>query len=104
MCGSNRVQSIQPSPIRKIIDLAESRPDIIGLHAGEPDFPTPSHIVEAACRAIREGHTHYTHGAGMLELREAISRKLRSENGIDADPQTQITVTAGGYGAIFAIT
>lgn len=40
----------------------------------------------------------------MLELREAISRKLRSENGIEADPRTEITVTAGGYGAIFAIT
>jgi len=99
---SRRVQSIEPSPIRRIIDLAETRPDIIGLHAGEPDFPTPKHIVEAGSRALDEGYTHYTHGAGILQLREAISRKLLEENGIEANPKTEITVTAGGFAAIFA--
>jgi aminotransferase len=99
---SKRVQSIEPSPIRKIIDLAETRPDIIGLHAGEPDFPTPKHIVDAGSRALDEGYTHYTHGAGLLQLREKISRKLLGENGIVADPKTEITVTTGGFAAIFA--
>lgn len=102
MSVSKRVQSIEPSPIRKIIDLAETRPDIIGLHAGEPDFPTPKHIVEAGSRALDDGYTHYTHGAGLLQLREAISRKLLEENGIEANPKTEITVTAGGFAAIFA--
>ena len=101
---SKRVQSIEPSPIRKIIDLSESRSDIIGLHAGEPDFTTPSHIVEAGVRSLRDGYTHYTHGAGILQLREAIARKLHGENGIEANPKTEITVTAGGFAAIFAIT
>jgi aspartate/methionine/tyrosine aminotransferase len=101
---SKRAQSIEPSPIRKIIDLSESRPDIIGLHAGEPDFTTPSHIVEAGVRSLRDGYTHYTHGAGILQLREAIARKLLEENGIEANPKTEITVTAGGFAAIFAIT
>jgi len=104
-CGklsvSRRVQSIEPSPIRKIIDLAETRPDIIGLHAGEPDFPTPKHIVEAGSRALDDGYTHYTHGAGLLQLREAISRKLLEENGIEANPKTEISVTTGGFAAIF---
>lgn len=104
MHTSKRVQSIEPSPIRKIIDLSESRPDIIGLHAGEPDFTTPSHIVEAGVRSLRDGYTHYTHGAGILQLREAIARKLHGENGIEANPKTEITVTAGGFAAIFAIT
>jgi aspartate/methionine/tyrosine aminotransferase len=99
---SKRVQSIEPSPIRKIIDLAEARPDIIGLHAGEPDFPTPRDIVEAGSRALDDGYTHYTHGAGILQLREAISRKLLEENGIEANPKTEITVTVGGFAAIFA--
>jgi len=99
---SKRVQSIEPSPIRKIIDLAETRPDIIGLHAGEPDFPTPKHIVEAGSRALEDGYTHYTHGAGTLQLREAISRKLLQENEIEANPKTEITVTAGGFAAMFA--
>jgi len=102
--ASRRVQSIEPSPIRKIIDLSESRPDIIGLHAGEPDFATPKRIVEAGSRALQEGYTHYTHGAGLLQLREAISRKLLEENGIEADPRTEVTVTAGGFAAIFAAT
>jgi aminotransferase len=99
---SKRVQSIEPSPIRKIIDLAETRPDIIGLHAGEPDFPTPKHIVEAGSRALGDGYTHYTHGAGLLQLREEISRKLLEENGIESNPKTEITVTTGGFAAIFA--
>jgi len=99
---SRRAQSIQPSPIRKIIDLSESRPGIIGLHAGEPDFGTPKRIVDAGTRALQEGYTHYTHGAGLLELREAISRKLLEENGIEADARTEVTVTAGGFAAIFA--
>ena len=102
MSVSKRVQSIEPSPIRKIIDLAETRPDIIGLHAGEPDFPTPKHIVEAGSRALGDGYTHYTHGAGLLQLREEISRKLLEENGIESNPKTEITVTTGGFAAIFA--
>ena len=102
MSVSKRVQSIEPSPIRKIIDLAEARPDIIGLHAGEPDFPTPRDIVEAGSRALDDGYTHYTHGAGILQLREAISQKLLEENGIEANPKTEITVTVGGFAAIFA--
>jgi aspartate/methionine/tyrosine aminotransferase len=77
-------------------------PGIIGLHAGEPDFPTPKHIVEAGSRALHDGYTHYTHGAGLLQLREAISRKLLEENGIEANPKTEITATAGGFAAIFA--
>ena len=101
---SGRVHSIEPSPIRKIIDLSESRPGIIGLHAGEPDFATPKRIIDAGSRALQEGYTHYTHGAGLLKLREAISRKLLEENGIEADPRTEVTVTAGGFAAIFAAT
>lgn len=102
MRTSKRVSLIEPSPIRKIIDLFESRPEIIGLHAGEPDFATPKHIIKAGDRALQEGYTHYTHGAGLLQLREAISQKLRKDNGIEADPKTEITVTAGGFAAIFA--
>lgn len=77
-------------------------PDVIKLHAGEPDFETPKHVVEAGCQALREAYTHYTHTAGMLQLREAISRKLLEENGIEANPKTEITVTNGGIAAIFA--
>ena len=55
---------------------------MIGLSAGEPDFVTPAPINEAAMQAIREGFTHYTENAGMLELRQAIVRKFEQDNGL----------------------
>lgn len=58
--------------------------DVISLSAGEPDFDTPAPIVEAAHRALREGHFHYTPNAGIPELREAIAHKLQTQNGLAA--------------------
>ncbi|MCW3993539.1 MAG: pyridoxal phosphate-dependent aminotransferase [Candidatus Bathyarchaeota archaeon] len=99
---STRVNSIETSPIRKLIDMVDKIPNVIGLHAGEPDFDTPMHIIEAAKKALNEGHTHYTHTAGLPELREAIAEKLLKENNIKADPETEITVTVGGFAALFS--
>ena len=59
---------------------------VIGLSAGEPDFDTPHEISEAAVKAIRDGFTHYTNNAGILELREAICSKLARDNGIQYEP------------------
>ena len=57
--------------------------DVIALSAGEPDFPTPAPVVEAAHQALRDGRFGYTPNAGIPELREAIAQKLRDENGIE---------------------
>lgn len=99
---SKRVNSIETSPIRNLIDMVDKIPDVIGLHAGEPDFDTPMHIREAAKNALEEGYTHYAHTAGLLELREALAEKLLKENNIKADPETEITVTAGGFAALYS--
>ncbi len=99
---SARVNSTETSPIRKLIDMADRTPNVIGLHAGEPDFDTPIHIREAAKKALNEGYTHYTHTAGLPELREAIAEKLLKENNIKADSETEITVTVGGFAALFS--
>ncbi len=99
---SIRVNSIKTSPIRKLIDMVNEIPNVIGLHAGEPDFDTPAHIRESAKKALDEGYTHYTYTAGLPELRAAIAEKLMKENNIRADPETEITVTVGGFAAIFA--
>jgi aspartate/methionine/tyrosine aminotransferase len=99
---STRVNSIETSPIRRLIDMVDKIPNVIGLHAGEPDFDTPAHIREAAKKALDEGYTHYTYTAGLPELREAIAEKLMKENHIKADPETEITVTVGGFAAIFS--
>ncbi len=87
------------SKIREIMHLAMDMPDAIHLEVGEPGFPTPEHIVEAACAAAKAGFTKYTPNAGVSSLREAIVDKLRKCNGIEASIDN-VTVTAGGVCAI----
>ncbi|HJQ28518.1 MAG TPA: pyridoxal phosphate-dependent aminotransferase [Rubrobacter sp.] len=74
--------------------------EIIHLEIGEPDFDTPAHVVEAGCRALREGHTHYTPTAGIPELREAIAGDVGRSRGIDVAPE-QVVVTPGGKPIMF---
>jgi len=84
---AQRVQRIRPSPTVSITALAgqlrEEGKDIIGLSAGEPDFPTPEYIQEAACDAIRGGETKYTAVAGERSLKAAIREKFRRDNDLD---------------------
>ena len=101
---ASRIKSVELSGIRVIFDLAAKMPDVIRLEAGEPDFKTPRHICEAAEKAMREGKTHYTTSKGILELRKAISEKAKKENGIDADPEEEIVVTAGASCAVYLST
>ena len=74
--------------------------EIIHLEIGEPDFGTPAHVVEAGCRALRDGHTNYTPTAGIPELREAIAEDVARSRGIDVD-STQVVVTPGGKPIMF---
>src|SRR5256886_5950995 len=91
---AKRVLSIEPSPTVRISDLiAESQGQgkkILSLAIGEPDFPTPAHIVEAAKKALDDGFTKYTAAPGIRELREAIAEKSHEENGIPAKPENVI--------------
>jgi aminotransferase len=98
--GSDRARAIKPSAIRRMIELSAGMKNVIHLEQGEPDFKTPEHIVEAATNAAEKGFTHYTEVDGTLELRQAIAEKLEKDNGIDADPQTEITVTSGSQEAM----
>lgn len=72
---------------------AEGR-EIVHLEIGEPDFPTPSHIVEAAQRALEEGHTHYCPAPGLPELRRAAAGFLARTRGVDCPPE-RVVVTPG---------
>src|ERR671921_1434446 len=78
---------------------AEGR-GIIHLEIGEPDFDTPSHVVEAGCRALQDGHTHYTPTAGIPELRGAIAEDVGRNRGIAVEPE-QVVVTPGGKPIMF---
>lgn len=73
--------------------------DLTDLSLGEPDFDTPSHIKDAAKKAIDDNFSHYTPVAGFLELREAVCTKLKRDNGLDYTPE-QIVVSTGAKQSI----
>ncbi len=95
---------IQPSPTiavtQKARDLKAAGRDVIGLGAGEPDFDTPDNIKDAAIAAIRRGETKYTAVEGIPELRAAIAKKFKRENGLDYKP-SQTFVAPGGKTIIY---
>lgn len=97
---SERVRSVPWSPIRHMMGLAASMPDVISLTVGQPDYDTPRHIVEACKAALDAGHTRYGPAAGIPELRRAVAHKLWEVNGIQADPGSQIIITVGAQEAI----
>lgn len=102
---AQRFRSIEKSATYALLDLvrelqAQGR-SILDLNGGEPDFATPEHIGLAAGTAIRDGITHYTPSRGAPDLLEAIAGKLAKENGIHADPATDLIVTPSAKHALF---
>lgn len=95
---SDLIQSLSPSATlamsQKSAELKAQGVDVINLAVGEPDFNTPDHIKEAACKAIADNFSRYTPVPGYMSLRQAVSRKLRYENGVDFAPE-QIVVGNG---------
>ena len=85
----------------KGIRMKEEGIDVLSFAAGEPDFDTPEAVKAAAIEAIRHNDTHYTSAAGTLALRRRIVKKLREENGIDAQ-EDGILVTPGAKLALYA--
>jgi aspartate/methionine/tyrosine aminotransferase len=73
--------------------------DIIHLEIGEPDFDTPPNIVDAAVRAMRDGHTHYTPASGILEVREAVARSVSVSSGVETSP-LNVVLTPGSKNII----
>ncbi|WP_087972064.1 aminotransferase [Oceanobacillus rekensis] len=92
---STTAMGLEPSGIRKFFDLAASMEDVISLGVGEPDFTTPWNIREFAIDALRDGHTSYTANAGLLELREEISKYLQRRFQVEYQPEDQVIVTVG---------
>ena len=74
--------------------------DIIHLEIGEPDFDTPSNIIEAGCNALRKGFTHYGPSAGMMELREVIAQQVSETRRVNVTPD-EVVVVPGGKPIIF---
>ena len=95
---------IKPSPTIAVTSKAEelraAGKDVIGLGAGEPDFDTVDYVKEAAIKAIQEGQTKYTAVDGTPELKDAICRKFKRQNGLDYSREN-ITVNCGGKHTIY---
>ncbi|MCY3952039.1 MAG: pyridoxal phosphate-dependent aminotransferase [bacterium] len=102
---SRAVAAITPSATvstdSKAKALRAAGEPVIGFGAGEPDFPTPPQITEAAVRACREPRDHrYSPTPGLPELREAVAAKTLRDSGLDVSPQ-QVVITAGGKHAVY---
>jgi aspartate aminotransferase len=105
---TSRVRDLAPSPTLAVSDRARQLKsqgiDVIDLGGGDPDFITPEHIRAAAIEAMNAGDTHYVASAGIPSLRKAIADKLRTDNGIEVDPNGGVIVTPGGKQALFEAT
>jgi aspartate/methionine/tyrosine aminotransferase len=95
------IAALPRSGIRELMEAVWETPGALVLTAGEPSFPTPPHVVEAANAAARAGKTTYVGETGIPELREALAAKIRTINGYDAQPEN-IVVAAGGGEGIYA--
>lgn len=96
-----RTHEVEWSGIRVMFALADEIPDVVNLGIGQPDFDTPEFIREAAKKALDEGFTRYPPAKGFYDLRLAIAEKLKRENKISADPDSEIFVSVGAMQGIF---
>lgn len=100
---SDKVRGVSPSSTlaidAKFKQMKAEGIDVVGFGTGEPDFDTPDYIKDAAKKAIDNGKTKYTPAAGTMELRKAICKKLKDENGLDYEPN-QIIVSNGAKHAL----
>jgi aspartate/methionine/tyrosine aminotransferase len=89
--------------LARAAELQRQGKDIINLGIGQPDFKTPGHIVEAAIRALRDGHHGYTPANGILALREAVVRDLTKRHGVEVHPDHVVIMPGGKPTMFFAI-
>jgi aspartate aminotransferase len=103
---ADRIKALAPSPTLAIQAKAKAMRaqgiDVISFGAGEPDFDTPERIQEAAIRAMRMGQTKYTEASGIVELREAVCRKLKRDNGLDYEP-ADVLISVGAKHTLYNV-
>ncbi|MGC8668363.1 MAG: pyridoxal phosphate-dependent aminotransferase [Chthonomonadales bacterium] len=101
---THRSASLEPFLVMEILERAQELEragrSILHLEVGEPDFPTPPVVAQAAQAAVAAGDTHYTHSMGLVELREAVSERYRRIYGVEVGPE-RILITAGSSLALF---
>jgi aminotransferase len=98
---SRRVASVPPSGIRRFFDIAATMPDVISLGVGEPDFVTPTPILNAGIASLQRGETAYTSNSGIIALRRALSAHLSRRYGVEYDPEDELLITVGVSEALY---
>ena len=98
---SRSMSKLRPSGIRRYFDIAATMDDVVTLGIGEPDFVTPSHIVEAGVQSIHDGKTGYTSNAGIYELRKAISSHIEKRYQLRYSPDDEVLITVGVSEALY---
>lgn len=99
---NHNLDQLEVSLIRQFDQSISGIPRMLRMTLGEPDFPTPQHIKDAAKRAIDEDKSYYTGMAGLLELRQAASDFVKEKYGLTYDPETEVLTTIGATEAISA--
>jgi aminotransferase len=97
---AERVRTVPPSGIRRFFDILATMDDVISLGVGEPDFDTPSQVVEAGVESLRSGRTHYTSNYGTLDLRRALAAHIERRYGVAYDPKRELLITVGASEAV----
>jgi len=97
---SSSAESVPPSRIRELAEIAMSMDGVLRLYFGESNLPTPEYIKDAARRALAEGYTFYTENAGLPSLRRAIAGHYQRLHAVDLDPASEIVITASGVQAL----
>ena len=82
-------------------EIAASMDDVIAMGPGDPDLPTPQHIIDAAKAALDSGATHYTPPPGDIRLRTAVASRIKQAQHTEYDPATEIIITTGAEEAIY---
>src|SRR4051812_46366495 len=102
---AERVEALQPTAVNRVLQEARqlqmAGQSLMSLMRGQPDTPTPSHIVEAASQALRNGHTGYPDNQGEPILRQAVAEKLRRDQNLVYDPDREILITDGATAGLF---
>ena len=98
---SKVAQSIEPSLTRQLFNEAKKYDDVIDFTLGDPDVQTPNGIKQAGCDAIMAGKTRYSQNAGLLELRNVISKYAEAKEQLYYNPQSEILVSVGAMEAVF---
>ncbi len=98
---AGRVSSPDVSIRTRMQEIAATLDNVVSMGPGDPDLPTPRHIIDAAKQALDDGFTHYTPPSGDIRLRRAIAAMLQESRGVAYDPESEVIVTVGAEEAIY---